>query len=55
MGKKELSAILEKYIEKPPGAPVLVPVTDKRMELKTAAALEAFSEDLDKKEEEKSK
>ena len=55
VGKKELSAILEKYIEKPPGAPVLVPVTDKRMELKTAAALEAFSEDLDKKEEEKSK
>lgn len=55
VGKKDLSDILEKYIEKPPGAPVLVPVTDKRMELKTAAALEAFSEDLDKKEEEKSK
>lgn len=55
VGKKELATLLEKYIEKPAGAPVLVPVTDKRQELKTAAAMEAFSEDLEKKEEEKSK
>lgn len=55
VGKKELAALLDNYIEKPAGAPVLVPVTDKRPELKVAAAMEAFNEELEKKEEEKTK
>ena len=55
VGKKELAALLDNYIEKPAGAPVLVPVTDKRPELKVAAAMDAFNEELEKKEEEKTK
>lgn len=55
VGKKELALLLDNYIEKPAGAPVLVPVTDKRPELKVAAAMDAFNEELEKKEEEKTK
>lgn len=55
VGKKELAALLDNCIEKPAGAPVLVPVTDKRPELKVAAAMDAFNEELEKKEEEKTK
>lgn len=53
-GKKELATLLGSYIDKPAGAPVLVLESDKRPELKTAAALEAFNE-LFEKEEEKRK
>ncbi|MDY6281860.1 MAG: DUF2800 domain-containing protein [Erysipelotrichaceae bacterium] len=55
VGKNELAALLDNCIEKPAGAPVLVPVTDKRPELKVAAAMDAFNEELEKKEEEKTK
>lgn len=52
-GKKELATLLGSYIDKPAGAPVLVPESDKRPELKTAAALEAFTELFEKEEEKK--
>lgn len=52
-GKKAFTEILGDLVDKPPGAPVLVPESDKRPELKKAAAEEAFSEEL--KEAEKTK
>lgn len=45
-GKKEFTKILGGLIEKPPGAPTLVPESDKRKELNTAEkAAEDFKED----------
>lgn len=47
VGKKRLDELAGKYITKPDGAPTLVPETDKRPELNTAAkAAEDFKEDL---------
>lgn len=45
VGKKKLGELAGKYIIKPEGAPTLVPLSDKRPELNTAAkAAEDFAE-----------
>lgn len=47
VGKKRFTELAGSYIIKPEGAPVLVPVTDKRPELNTAAqAADDFKEEL---------
>jgi hypothetical protein len=43
LGKKQFTSLLKAYIEKPPGAPTLVPESDKRPEIKTSAQSD-FSE-----------
>lgn len=44
MGKKKFEEILGSHIYKPPGKPVLVPVTDKRPALNTVNAINEFNE-----------
>ena len=46
VGKKEFTALVGEYIEKPPGAPTLVPESDKRPELKEKVAMDAWAEEL---------
>lgn len=45
MSKAKFSEILSELIEKPPGKPALVPITDKRPEIKTSAKQE-FKEEI---------
>lgn len=47
VGKKAFTELMGDTIEKPPGAPTLVPESDKRPELKLQAAMEAFAEELE--------
>ena len=46
-GKNQLAEILGDTLMKPPGAPTLVPETDKRPEWKAQVAIEAFGDEID--------
>lgn len=46
VGKNELPRVLGDTLIKPPGAPTLVPESDKRPEIREASALEAFGEEF---------
>ena len=46
VGKNELPKILGDTLVKPPGAPTLVPESDKRPEIREASAFEAFGEEF---------
>lgn len=46
VGKNELPKVLGDTLVKPPGAPTLVPESDKRPEIREASAFEAFGEEF---------
>ena len=47
LGKKRFEEMVGGFVEKPQGKPVLVPVTDKRMEIDTTTAADDFADPIE--------
>ena len=51
LGKKRFEETVGGFVEKPQGKPVLVPVTDKRMEINTTTAADDFADPIENEED----
>ena len=51
LGKKRFEEMVGGFVEKPQGKPVLVPVTDKRMEINTTTAADDFADPIENEED----
>ena len=51
LGKKRFEETVGVFVEKPQGKPVLVPVTDKRLEINTTTAAEDFADPIENEED----
>ena len=51
LGKKRFGEMVGGFVEKPQGKPVLVPVTDKRMEINTTTAADDFADPIENEED----
>ena len=51
LGKKRFEETVSVFVEKPQGKPVLVPVTDKRLEINTTTAADDFADPIENEED----
>ena len=51
LGKKRFEEMVGGFVEKPQGKPVLVPVTDKRVEINTTTAADDFADPIENEED----